>query len=66
MQGEEKGKREKKYTLHLENIKICEEKLCALGVWRLVRGKFIAHGQRVDMAHGIRLIKSPGFSLSKV
>ena len=38
VQGEEKGKREKKSTLHLENIKICEEKLCALGVWRLVRG----------------------------
>ena len=33
-----KEKGEKKSTLHLENIKICEGKLCALGVWRLVRG----------------------------
>ena len=33
----EGGKR-KKTTLYPENIKICEGKLCALGVWRSVRG----------------------------
>ena len=34
----EGGKRKKKSTPRLENIKIYEGKLCALGAWRLVRG----------------------------
>ena len=59
-------KRGKKSTLRLENIKICEGKLCVLKSMEIGEGKFTAHGQRVDMAHGIRLIRSPSFSLSKV
>ena len=63
----EKRKRGKKFTLRLENIKICEGKLCVFwGSMEIGEGKFTAHGQRVDMAHGIRLIRSPSFSLSKV
>ena len=34
-----KRKEKKNPTLCPENIKICEGKLCALGVWRSVRGK---------------------------
>ena len=59
-------KRGKKSTLRLENIKICEGKLCVLKSMEIGEGKFTAHGQRVDMARGIRLIRSPSFSLSKV
>ena len=33
------GKEKKNSTLCPKNIKICEGKLCALGVWRSVRGK---------------------------
>ena len=59
-------KRGKKSTLRLENIKICEGKLCVLKSMEIGEGKFTAHGQRVDMAREIRLILSPSFSLSKV
>ena len=61
-----KEKGEKKSTLRLENIKICEGKLWVLKSMEIGEGKFTAHGQRVDMACGIRLILSPSFSLSKV
>ena len=33
-----RGGKKKKTNLHLENINIWEGKLCALGVWRSVRG----------------------------
>ena len=46
-------KRGKKSTLRLENIKICEGKLCVLKSMEIGEGKFTAHGQRVDMACGI-------------
>ena len=59
-------KRGNKSTLRLENIKICEGKLCVLKSMEIGEGKFTAHGQRVDLARGIRLSRSPGFSLSKV
>ena len=58
-------KRGKKSTLRLENIKICEGKLCVLKSMEIGEGKFTAHGQRVDLACRTRLIRSLGFFIQQ-